>query len=264
MSQSARARVNQHDDLIGGETHRPGCLLVVNLLDVLNFQKMIAAAQGPDLRTAPLFSPIRNLVGIGTSQGTPSFREFWVSRLAVAVVDHPLRALDQHAVQVAKIDFDETRTAHSAGHVSEDLVNELAQTEAHVLPAAVQTNQPHSAVDVEPHAAGGDHARRVIRRRHAANGETVTLVNIGHRQARADDSRQRGNVHRLLERFILGDLVDDLLCGIHHNVGAHPKAIVPRDAPAEVVDSFQSLGETHMSRKMRDSQRPSRSKTSMS
>ena len=125
---------------------------------------------------------------------------FGIARLAVAMAHHPTRALDEHLVELLGVDLDEARAAGAAGHVAKDLVHQLAQLRAHLRLAEIGAHQPHAAIDIETDAARRDDAARHIGGADAADRKAVALVDVGHRQARADDAGQRRDVGGLFER----------------------------------------------------------------
>ena len=65
-----------------------------------------------------------------------------------------------------------------------------------------RAEQAHPAVDVVAHAAGGDDALFQVEGRHAADGEAVAPVDVGHGQGGAHDPRQGCDVGHLLQALV--------------------------------------------------------------
>jgi len=135
--------------------------------------------------------------------------------------------------------------SRAAGDIAKHLVDQFLEPRAHTLALQVGAHQAYAAIDIEAHAARRNHAVRTVHGRHAAYREAVSLVNVGHRQAGPHDATQRGHVHGLLERQVAPDLLQQPRAGIHHHVGQHATAFVPRDAVAERVDLFEADGGGH-------------------
>src|SRR5262249_30242613 len=147
--------------------------------------------------------------------------EFGVAMIAVTVRDHPARTLEQYFFKLGLVDLDEAFAAGAAGHIAEHLVDQFAQLGTHFAFGEGRGDQAYSAIDVESDAARRLHAVAVVGGRHPTDGEAVPLVNVGHGEARSYDARQRGDVHGLLEREVLADLVEDRAAGVDDDVGVH-------------------------------------------
>ena len=99
--------------------------------------------------------------------------------------------------------------------------------------------QAHAAVDVEAHAARRDHPGARVGGGHAADGETVALVDVGHGERRPDDAGQEGDVDSLLEREVGENLLQQRFVGIDECVGAHAGLGAARDEVAAGVELFE-------------------------
>jgi hypothetical protein len=66
--------------------------------------------------------------------------------------------------------------------VAEQLIHQLTEVRRHIFAQERACQQPHSAVDVESHAAGRHNTLGNIRCRHTADRKPVALVNIRHGQ----------------------------------------------------------------------------------
>jgi hypothetical protein len=90
--------------------------------------------------------------------------------------------------------------------------------------------QAHTARDVEPDTAGRHDATRVdVGRRHTADREPVAPVHVGHGERGDDDPGERGDIHRLVQRPVAGDVGQQLLGREHDPRDAH--RAVPLDPP---------------------------------
>ena len=103
-----------------------------------------------------------------------------------------------------------------------------------MLPAQARAEQAHPAVDVVAHAAGGDDALIRVEGRHAADGEAVAPVDVGHSQGGTHDPRQGGDVGHLLEALVGLKAREHLLGTKDQPPGAH--LALPRNLPAVLVD----------------------------
>jgi hypothetical protein len=241
VAKAARARVNQHDDLVDGQSEVPRRRVIRDALDVLDLEEVVAAAQRADLRPPALPGTVGHGVRIRIVDRAASLREVGVAIVAVTAAHHPPRALHEHAVEIVRGDLDEAGASRAARHLAEHLLHQLAQARLDVLPAEAGSQEPDAAVDVEAHASRRHDAAGHVRRRHAADGEPVALVEIRHRQARPDDARQHRHVHGLIERPIPDDVLEDRPAGEHHHAGAHATRRVAGDAPAERVNLLEGV-----------------------
>jgi len=92
--------------------------------------------------------------------------------------------------------------AHSAGHVAIEGTDQRADVRFDLLYFQVRNEKPHATVDIVTNTSGRNDARRVAGGSHAADGETIALVNVRHGQGVADDARQSGCVDQLLQRAV--------------------------------------------------------------
>jgi hypothetical protein len=107
---------------------------ISHILNVLNFEEVIAAADRAYLRPATFLSSIGNLCGVGALECASCFGELGVARLAISVLDHPARPFSQQAVQILGAHSYEPRTAGPAWNVFKKLLNRFAEPRAHVVP----------------------------------------------------------------------------------------------------------------------------------
>ena len=94
--------------------------------------------------------------------------------------------------------------------------------------------EAHAAVDVVAHAARRDDAVVDVEGRHAADGEAVAAVDVGHGQGVADDAGQVGHVGHLGEALVAAEGVqDELAVGVDAARHAHAPGL--RELPDDLV-----------------------------
>ena len=119
-----------------------------------------------------------------------------------------------------------------------DLVDERLAAVAELGLGQRQGEQPHAAVDVVADPAGRDDAVGQLGGGDPADREPVALVDVRHREGRADDARQGGDVLELLEREVALDLGEELGVGEHPRGDAH---VVPGGRGiSQVVSSIRT------------------------
>ena len=162
-------------------------------------------AERAELPRAAGARPLRDRRRVGARQAAPATRcaRGRPSRADPARSTSAARALAQHAVELA-----DRRAA--ACPPCRRRPARAARSRARAARARSpssdrgqrQREQAHAAVDVVADAARRDDAVRELGRRDAADREAVALVDVGHRQRRLDDPRQRRHVLQLLERAV--------------------------------------------------------------
>jgi hypothetical protein len=101
----------------------------------------------------------------------------------------------------------------------------------------VAGQQTHTAVDIAD-TARGDHAMRQGRGRYAADRKAVALMDVGHGDGVAGDTRQRGGVDQLFYAAVGQRLFDQGTAGIDARGHAHVTPERLRDLPDIIVDLF--------------------------
>jgi hypothetical protein len=158
-----------------------------------------------------------------------------VVRRAVALAHRPARALLQHAAHLLLAEpADGVVRADPARHVPEELGHHLLDVRAHLLDVQRGGHQAHAAVDVVAHSTRRDDALLLVHRGHAADGEAVAPVDVGHRQRRLHDPRQVRHVADLLQAGVLAQGRHQPLAGVDDARHAH--AALPRDLEAVLVE----------------------------
>ncbi len=202
---------------------------------------MIAAAQRAQLRAPALLRTIGNLAGIGSRHRARFLAKLQISRHTIAVLHHPPCAALEHFVQIRKVQRNHSLGACARRHVAEKLVHKFTQFRRHFFAIERTSQQSHSAINVESHAARRHHSHANIRGCHSADRKSVTLMDIRHRQRPAHNSRQKRHVHCLLDGKILHDRIEQALVGVNQGVRSHTRLGRSRHQPAIAVQFPQLI-----------------------
>ena len=196
---------------------------------------MVARTQGAQLVLAPVQGEVRDRLGVGAVDGAPGLDVGQVPGLAKAFFHRPAGPVLEHLLKgrAGELKILPPGT-HPRGDVGEQGVHQGFHPGRHLLPAQPRAEQAHPAVDVVAHAAGGDDALVQVEGRHAADGEAVAPVDVGHGQGGAHDPRQGGDVGHLLEALVCLDRREHLFGAKDQPPGAH--LALPGNLPAVFVD----------------------------
>ncbi len=216
-------------------------LLVVDLLDRLYLQEVVARAQRAELLAAPLPRPLADRVRVRSGDAAARLRGVEVGGGAIPALDRPGGALCHHLVQLAVADAERAVGAQAGRHVLEEPVGELPDDRPDLVLPQAGADETGAAVDVEADAAGRDDAVVETHRRHAADREAVPPVDVGHRQRVADDPRQEGDVGDLLDSLVLRHRPQHALIGEDEAGDAHAALVAHRQPPAVLVDLLQHV-----------------------
>jgi hypothetical protein len=99
VAEPARARVDQHGQLPLLEPERRGRADLVDALDPLELEEVVARAERADLPLAALARPLRHRAGVRAGQPALRLRALEVLRGAQAATDERARALGEHVVE---------------------------------------------------------------------------------------------------------------------------------------------------------------------
>ncbi len=226
MAKAARAAVNLGHDLAGEEAHRRRGRLVEDLIDDIDFDEVVARAQRAQLVARPLIGPGADLVRVGAVDAAVLLGALQVHLRGVAALQRPARPLAHHLVHLLAAQLELAAAADAVGAVALQLRRQVVQVGGDVVAAEARAQQPHAAVDVIAHAAGGDHAVGHAGGDDAADGEAVALVDVGHGQGIGDDARQRGAVDQLIEALVAQRRAQQLGVGIEPRRHAHVVAVL--------------------------------------
>ncbi len=207
---------------------------------------MVARPQCADLRPPALLGPLAHLARVGAFQAAGFLRAAQVRLGSVARLERPAAALPADLVQLGLRQVDVPLGAHPARAVVVQRRRQRIQPIFDIFIADGRAQQPHAAVDIVADAARRDHPIREARRRHAADREAVALVHVWHHQHVPHQPRQRGGIHRLLQRFVVHHRFDQLARG--ENAHRHPHILPERlgDLPFVIADAHQVMQIDHL------------------
>ena len=193
----------------------------------------------PIVPTWPAPRDVRSLGdrgGVGIREAALRLRALEVLRGAdPELSDQEARPLDENAVEPASVELELAVPSRARGDGARELVHERLDPVSELVRVERKREQSHAAVDVVADAAGGDHAVRELRRCHASDREAVPLVDVGHRERRVDDPRERRDVLELLQRPVAADRVEEHVVREHPRRNAHVRPGVRRDLPERRV-----------------------------
>jgi len=93
VTQASQSTVDEHNNLIWLRLHGRGCLRIVNPLDVLNLEEMIATANHPKLQRSAIPGTLGDLPRIRFRQTAALFCEFSICGFSESLLDYPCCAL---------------------------------------------------------------------------------------------------------------------------------------------------------------------------
>src|SRR5882724_9622415 len=173
MSEAAAAAVKHHHDLVRNrdpEFFRELLVTYVLWPRHLHLQIMVSAAERADLVVPALDCALADFRGLGTCDATILLGKLEIFLPAHIALDAPARTLFHQVSKFGVRHFQETVSAHAGGHPLKKLIDDFSQTRLHIVQSQVCGDEAHAAVDVEPDAAGRDHAAFVhVHRRDSAN-----------------------------------------------------------------------------------------------
>src|SRR5437868_3944777 len=115
-------------------------------------------------------------------------------------------------------------------------MHELAKLRLYFLQRHVAAQQTNAAVDIETNSTRGNDTMLFVDCSHAADGETISLVNVGHRQRASDNSGKHRHIRGLLERLISPDRLEQALACEDDGVRQHSGLVGSGNEPAIIVD----------------------------
>jgi hypothetical protein len=195
--------VDQRGHLALRQAQGAGPLAIEDPRDTAQLQEVVAGPHRAELVRTPLARSVGDLLGVGILDAAARFRPLGVVRGPDASIHQSAWALAQHRLQLVGAQGDPASASSPHRHLAGDGVHEPLLSVAQLVGVERQREQPHTAIDVISHAAGRNDPIGRERRRDAADRKAVTLVDVGHRQCRVDDPRQRRHVGELLERAVV-------------------------------------------------------------
>jgi hypothetical protein len=185
---------------------------------------------------APVFGALAHEGGFGLGKGPVILDPIEIWFLSVSVPHRPPRAVFEDEIQFGPRDFHRPFASGSAGDITEQLIEKLIELPPHIIDGKWCREQPDAAIDVESHAAGGNHALFEICRRDAPDAEAITLMSIGHGKRTTDKAPERCDIRYLILRLIPLNLFDELIIGIDETLDVHPGLVRLRYDKAIMID----------------------------
>jgi len=229
--------MNHHHNLSFAETEGGGRLFIEYLLHDFNFQKVVAGPQRAELLPAPFERPGRHLLRVRSSEAPSVLRRFQVLRGAETGPHRPAGPFLEHFFLILAGQADIAGGPHTRGNAPVQGGGEILDAVPDVVERQLGRHQAAAAVDVVAHAAGRNDARLQIESRHAADGKSVSPVNIRHGEREIDDAGQMGNVGHLPGAFVFGQQAGRFNARVNDARHAHGAGL--RHQPAVVVQFFQ-------------------------
>ena len=239
VAEPARPAVDEDRHLATAQPERAGRPGVVDLVHRLDLQEVVARAKRAELVGAAVAGPRRDGGRVGAGERAALLGPLEVFGPAVAAGHRPGGALAEDGVELGAGEPPARARPDPGWHRGEERVGQARQVRSDVGRLEVAAQETDAAVDVEADPAGADHPVVQARRRHAADGEAVAPVDVGHRQRRPHDPRQGRHVGDLGERRVVAERRHQALVGVDDPVDAHPGALVARDPPAVRVEPLE-------------------------
>ena len=191
-------------------------------VDDLQFDEMIPCPHGAKRPHATCTSSCAHMTGIGRHATIP-FDVFEVLCSTVPTVDHCARTAFEHVLEIRFRYRDPAATSRSSRNATREPTCKCIEVpqgaQGHIIP-----DRTYTAIDVESDPAWRDRSGRRIGGDHCSDGETIADMPIRHRPCLADDPRQAGAVHDLLNTRWIGcgpkliSVGDDPRRGQHRSV----------------------------------------------
>ncbi len=233
--------MKHHHDLVGlGDPEglrQPGIENVFRLHH-LDFQVVVSGTEGPDLLESTLDGLLADLGSVGSPDASSLFRAIQVLLPSVAIFDTPVRSLFDDATKFILRDIDEAAASHSRGNAGKKPVHQLPQLRFDFLVSEVRKDEAHAAVDVKTDAARGDDPCFEIHGGHAANGESIAPMTVGHTIGIADNTGQGRHVGHLVDDAFI-HVLHELLRGVDPSGNPHSFLIGRGDFPNRFGNSLE-------------------------
>ena len=213
--------MDHDDDLAGADAEGARGPFVEHILDDLDLEEVIARAQTAHLRPAALQRPAAHRGRVRAGHHATLLRVRQSSSVAYPRAREERGSLFGEPLQLALLERERAVRTRSLGHTAHQLVHERLEPRPHVLEPEPRPHQPHPAVDVEADAARRNDPVGLVHRRDSSDGEAVPPVDVRHRDARAHDAGQRGDVGHLLQRLFVARLLEEAHVRVHAAGHAH-------------------------------------------
>ena len=225
--------MDHHRDLAGADAEGARGPLVEDLVDHLDLEEVVARAQRAELRPAAVERLAAHRGDVRAGHHPALLGVLEVVGRAVPPPGEERGSLFGEPLELALPEPQRAVRPGALRDAAHQLVHERLEPRPHVLEPEARAQQPHAAVDVVAHAAGRDHAVRLVHGRDAADGEPVAPVDVRHRDARVHDAGQGGHVGDLLQSLLMAGLLEQTRVRVHASGHAH--APLGRDLVEELA-----------------------------
>ena len=158
-----------------------GALAIEQLLDCLDLQEVVAAAERSELIGAALARSVGHRRRVCAIEAATALDHVEIVRFAGAVrLDQLATAAREDRVELGARERELAAAAVAARDRAADVVDDPLAHRLEVLARQLARQQPHAAVDVEADAARRDRTVGDRGRGDAADRESVALVHVGH------------------------------------------------------------------------------------
>src|SRR5512143_3333604 len=225
------------------EAHRLRGLLIIDFSHDLHLEVMVSRTECAHLAVLALFCRVRNMVRLRAVDPAVLLDICQVFLHAVALPKGPLRATEQHLVDLSSREFDKPLGAQTGRHTTEEIIHKRLEPGHNLLPRHAGLHGPHAAGNIETYSAHGDDATFVrIERRYAAYWKTVAPVRIRHGDRCDLNARKHRDVRDLFANLFV-HFPDQFLARKYPAGNTHFTLL--RNLPEVVVDLMYCF-EVHM------------------
>jgi hypothetical protein len=202
VPETARARVDHHTELARVDPEPFRRCDIVDLVDDLHLDEVVAGAEAAHLSESTLTSPSADLGRVGTGDHAAVLAPRQIPWRAMPPRHGVGGAAEQDLVELAFVlEVPGTPLAHPAHDPLVEFVTQPLASAPEVPLFERGRQEPDTAGDVEPDPARRHHAARLdVGGGDAPDREPVAPVHVGHGVAGLHDPRQRGDVGDLGQR----------------------------------------------------------------
>ncbi len=201
----------------------------IYLYNLLDFQVMVAGAQGAHLVPLALFGLLGDLLRVGAHHAAALLDTLQIRRLPVTLLHRPAGAAFEHRVHFPVPEAQRTGAAKTRRNAGRQGIRQRLLPGQYLLGGQARVQSPYAAGDIEADPAARYHTAQFrIEGRDPANGKAITPVGIRHGVGGFDDTGQGGHLGDLLIDFLI-HAFDQFFAGI--NDAGNPHIPVGFDAP---------------------------------
>ena len=210
---------------------------VVDFVDDLDFDEMVACSECAALAFATLVGAGGEGVGVGVGEATAGFGVIKIGGDAEAFLDDVGGTLGEQVSLLGDVELDFPGSAYSAGDVGEERSGELGDAVLEILGEEIGVEKSDAAVDVVADTARGDDAVLVgVGGSDTADAESVAPVDVGHGEGGRLDAGQKSDVSDLFGGAVGEDAGQESGVGEDDSVDTHAGLVAAGDTVTVGVD----------------------------